>query len=212
MSGIDWKNRIIEYGTKPADQFQANPRNWRKHPEHQRQAVRTSLDALGWIGVVIENQRTGHLLDGHERVMQALEDNADVPYILVDLDEEEEALALATFDPITQMATADRDMLSGLLAGLMESPIAKMGDVEVLLGQVMRDAGIDPVANLDDLEDEYGDHDETAFWPVIRVQVSPDTMELYESLMADAPGENEGDKLAALLGAVDATVLSPELS
>lgn len=160
--GIDWRNRILKYGTKPADQFMANPSNWRKHPEHQRQAVRASLNALGWIGVVVEVKQSGHLLDGHERVMQALEDNADVPYILVDLDEDEEALALATFDPITQMATADRDMLAGLLAQVLAGPLADMSGVEVLLGQVGQIAGVTPQEAPEDFP-EYGDDIETAY-------------------------------------------------
>lgn len=111
----DWKNRIVGHGVKPADQFAAHPNNPRRHPQPQRDAVRASLDTLGWIGVVIENVRTGYLIDGHERVMQALEDNVDVPYIQVDLSEDEEAQALLTFDWITQMAQYDRDALDGLL-------------------------------------------------------------------------------------------------
>ena len=71
-----WRNRIIEYGTRPASQFQAHPRNWRKHPKAQREALAASLNGVGWVGVVLENARTGHLLDGHERLWQALEQGA----------------------------------------------------------------------------------------------------------------------------------------
>ena len=90
-------NRIIGYATKPADQFQANPLNYRKHPQRQRDAVNGSLRELGWIAAVVENVQTGNLIDGHERVWQALKNNEDVPYLQVDLTEAEEKLALAIF-------------------------------------------------------------------------------------------------------------------
>ena len=61
---------------------------------------------------------------------------------------------------------------------------------------------------LDELGDEYGDHSEDAFWPYIRVQVSPETKELFDSLWRDAPGDTDADKMAALLGVVDAAALS----
>lgn len=117
--------RILSYGTKPADQFTINPENWRKHPPRQRQAVKASLDALGWVDVVIENAQTGYLIDGHERVRQALEDNSEVPYIQVDLTPEQERLALATLDPLTNMAETDREMLAALLDSLRESVIVE---------------------------------------------------------------------------------------
>jgi len=98
---------IVEYGVKPADQFQANPRNPRRHPQNQRSAVADSLSRLGFIAPVVENRQTGNLLDGHERVWQALADNADVPYVLVDVAESDEAYVLSTFDPITSLAEID---------------------------------------------------------------------------------------------------------
>jgi len=111
-----FKNRIIGYGTKPADQFQAHPDNWRRHPQEQRDAMRAALTELGWIGVVVENVRTGYLVDGHERVWEALQNgNAEVPFVQVDISEEEEAYALATFDPIGQMAIADKEALDAVL-------------------------------------------------------------------------------------------------
>jgi len=110
-----FQNRIIGYATKPADQFQANALNYRKHPQRQRDAVNGSLRELGWIAAVIENVRTGNLVDGHERVWQALRNNEDVPYLQVDLSEEEERLALAIFDPITNMAETDAVILNELL-------------------------------------------------------------------------------------------------
>lgn len=136
----DWKNRIVGHGVKPADQFAAHPNNPRRHPQPQRDAVRASLDTLGWIGVVIENVRTGYLIDGHERVMQALEDNVDVPYIQVDLSEDEEAQALLTLDWITQMAQYDRDALDGLLRSVNSDDAG----VQALLAEIAEEHDLYP--------------------------------------------------------------------
>lgn len=138
MSG--WKNRIIEYGVKSADQFCANPSNPRRHPQEQRDGVKASLDTLGWIGVVVENVRTGYLVDGHERVMQALVNNEDVPYIQVDLSEEEELQALASFDYITTLAAYDKDQLDTLLKQVNSDDVR----VQELLSKLGVDMGVVP--------------------------------------------------------------------
>lgn len=113
----DWRNRIVEHGVKPAVDFVYNPDNPRRHPMPQREAMRGSLDTLGWIAPVIELKSSGYLLDGHERIYQALAlgDDTPVPYIVVDLTEAEAKLALASFDFLTTMATYDRDALDTLL-------------------------------------------------------------------------------------------------
>jgi len=102
-----FKNRIVRYDVKRADQFTMNPENWRRHPQRQRDALKGSLSTLGWVKPVIENQRTGYVLDGHERIWNALPNNDLVPYIVVDLSEEEEKLALAILDPLSELATMD---------------------------------------------------------------------------------------------------------
>lgn len=114
---IDWQNRIVEYGQQAADQFLAHDLNARRHPNAQRDALRGSLNAVGWIAPVIVSQRSGKLLDGHARIEEALSrsESALVPYVLVDVTEAEEAIILGTFDPITNLATYDREVLDTLL-------------------------------------------------------------------------------------------------
>ena len=144
-NGNGWQNRIVEYGEKPASQFQAHPSNWRKHPKHQREALAASLNGVGWVGVVLENVRTGHLLDGHERLWQALEqgDETPVPYIAVDVAEDEEMLVLATLDPIAAMAQTDGELLAGILAGLRETELVQDdGALDKLLHEVAAGANV----------------------------------------------------------------------
>jgi DNA modification methylase len=87
---------------------------------------------------VVENKRTGNLIDGHERVWQALKHNEPVPYIEVDLSEEEERLALATFDPITYMAETDSAILDALLREVNTGEEA----LQELLASMAEDAGL----------------------------------------------------------------------
>ena len=68
-------------------------------------------------------------------------------------------------------------------------------------------SSLSAVSTLDQLEDEFGEPDPTAGWPFVRVQVSPDTLELYESLMAQASGETLAAKFERLLQCVDTTSL-----
>jgi hypothetical protein len=122
---VEWQNRIIAHGIKAASQFMANPANPRIHPAEQRAAVKDSLDALGWVKPVIELQ-SGYLLDGHERVWQALSqgDDTPVPYMVVDLTEAEADEALLTLDFMTAMAKFDRSVTLKLMEQVkMDRPV-----------------------------------------------------------------------------------------
>ena len=114
-----WRNRIIRTGEEVPDQLLANPRNWRIHPKYQQDALNSVLASVGWVTHVIVNERTGHVLDGHARVALAISrDEPTVPCTYVDLDEAEEAVVLATFDPIGTMAVTDRAMLDNVIRGV----------------------------------------------------------------------------------------------
>lgn len=113
----DWKNRLSsEIKLVPAHELLANPMNARRHPARQREALRGSLDTLGWVAPVFVG-KSGYLLDGHARVEEALskDENTLIPVIEVDLEAHEESLFLASFDYITYLAEYDRDSLDALL-------------------------------------------------------------------------------------------------
>ena len=75
------------------------------------------LDTVGYVAQVIVNQRTGHLVDGHLRVEEALSHGQPaIPVLYVDLSEDEERLVLASLDPLAAMATTDEAELRELLA------------------------------------------------------------------------------------------------
>lgn len=114
-----WRSRIVGSASVGPATLIAHPANWRRHPDGQRRALRATLGEVGWVQSVIVNQRTGRILDGHARVEEALaRGEALVPVTLVELDEAEERLVLATFDPIGGLASAHPGALEALLADL----------------------------------------------------------------------------------------------
>lgn len=111
-----WRNRIVAHGTEAPEQLLANPRNFRIHPKNQQDALSGVLNEIGWIQSVIVNERTGFVIDGHLRVALAISHREpEIPVVYVDLSDEEEALALASIDPISAMAATDKELLDSLL-------------------------------------------------------------------------------------------------
>ena len=112
-----YENRIIGSGImNPAD-IKKHPQNWRKHPASQAAALDEVLGTVGWIQEVIINKTTGNLIDGHLRVETALKNKeTEIPVKYVELTEDEERIALATFDPISALAEKDDKILKELLA------------------------------------------------------------------------------------------------
>jgi hypothetical protein len=136
-----WENRIVGYGEEAPDQLLANPRNFRIHPKNQQDAVAGVLDEVGWVQSVIVNKRTGHLVDGHLRVSIALRDDAPtVPVVYVDLSPDEEALILATLDPLAGLAGTDREKLEQLLSEVGTSN----PEIQALLADMAVSAGVVP--------------------------------------------------------------------
>lgn len=133
----NWDNRIVAYGEETPDQLLANPQNWRVHSKNQQIAMAGVLDDIGFIAPVIVNRQTGHLVDGHLRVSLALRyDVPKIPVVYVDISEQEEREALATFDPITGMAASDMAMLENLV-----KDIGTVNDTtRLLLGEIVNEA------------------------------------------------------------------------
>lgn len=132
---MKYRDRILGTVRVRGDRLLPHPKNWRVHPENQRDAMRGVLADLGvarsLTGVpanpkalaevrALETQGerdawlrrfeagTGDilLLDGHLRAEEIRDQ--PLPVELLDLDEREQAELLATFDPIGDLATADR--------------------------------------------------------------------------------------------------------
>ncbi len=145
----EWNNRIVGHGEEAPDRLLANPKNWRVHPKSQQKALLGVLQQVGPVDEIIVNRRTGFVVNGHLRLELAIsEKQATVPVSYVDLSEEEEALVLATFDPISALADQDKERLEALLK---EVPPADEA-TQKMLAKLADDAGIvrAPTEPLDD--------------------------------------------------------------
>lgn len=112
----EFRNAIVGYAMVAPDQLLAHPLNPKIHPAAQRDALVASIRRVGWLDPVTVNQRTGHTLDGHERIGEAIARNIpEIPVIYVDVAEEDETFVLATFDPIGALAVYDKDVLDQVL-------------------------------------------------------------------------------------------------
>ena len=132
-------SRILRSELMRAGDLAPHPQNWRTHPAPQREALEDVVGRVGWVSGVIFNERTGHLIDGHLRVEMAGPD-AMLPFQIVDLSEEEEALVLATLDPLASLAVPDPDALSALIDGL-ELPEALLDALTDIAGMAGQDWG-----------------------------------------------------------------------
>lgn len=55
------------------------------------------------------------------------------------------------------------------------------------------------IPSLEELAGQYGEPGERDFWPIIKVQVSPQTKEKYDARMIILPGRDEAEKFDALV-------------
>lgn len=135
-----WKNNIIGHEWVYPDQLLANPLNARIHNKLQQDATAGLLSDVGWVKSIQVNTRTGHILDGHLRVTLALRKNEQVPVEYVDIDEAAEKLALASLDPLTNLAAYDKELLDALLRDVQTSDEALMA----MLAGMAQEAGLYP--------------------------------------------------------------------
>jgi len=112
-----------------------NPKNWRRHPKAQREALSSVLGQVGWAGALLYNETTNRLIDGHLR-QEVVPEGELVPVLIGSWTPEQEALILATLDPLAAMAEADASKVRELLEGLGEQDAA----VQEILNELKAEA------------------------------------------------------------------------
>jgi DNA modification methylase len=113
------RDRIKEFRRVPASQLQPSPRNWRSHPQAQRDALTGLLAELGYCDALLARELadgTLELIDGHLRAETT--PDMEVPVLVLDVTAEEAEKLLLTLDPLASLAEANADALTSLLASV----------------------------------------------------------------------------------------------
>lgn len=141
-----FRDRIVEFKRVKASDLLANKKNWRLHPEAQKEALAAVLSEIGFAGALAARQTPEglELLDGHLRANMAGDEL--VPVVVLDLNDEEAAKFLATFDPLAGMAITDGKAMAALLMEV--EPTIK--DESAAFRKLIADA-------MDELEEETKD-------------------------------------------------------
>jgi DNA modification methylase len=110
------RDRIKELRRVPASELLPNPKNWRTHPVAQQDALRGVLAEVGYADALIARETPEGLMlvDGHLRAETT--PDATVPVLVLDINEAESDLMLATLDPLAAMAGRDEERLTELLS------------------------------------------------------------------------------------------------
>lgn len=139
-------DRIVELRRLKASELAPDPRNWRRHPEAQRQALRAVLDQVGFADAVLARETPEGLVlvDGHLRA--DLDPEGLLPVLVLDVTEQEAAALLATLDPLAAMALPDAEALGRLMAAavipdeLLSARLFSMAADGLLMGKTDPDA------------------------------------------------------------------------
>src|SRR5688572_29294420 len=106
------RDRIKELRRVRAGDLRPHPKNWRTHPEEQQNALRGILAEVGYVDALMVRELPDgslQIVDGHLRAETT--PDAQVPELVVDLDDKEADKVLATFDPLAAMAEPDEPPL-----------------------------------------------------------------------------------------------------
>ncbi len=132
------RDRIKSLRRVKASTLIPNPKNWRTHPQEQKDAMRGVLDQVGYADALLARETPDGLMliDGHLRA--EISPDEKVPVLILDVDEKEADLILATHDPLAAMAEVSSDEL----AALIESVEIDSEALQAMIDELAEDAGV----------------------------------------------------------------------
>ena len=109
------KDRIKELRRVRASELLPHPLNWRQHPKAQFDALSGVLAEIGFADAVIARETPDglQLINGHLR--RSIMGDQTIPVLVVDLDDDEAAKMLITYDPLAALAETNENQLRGLM-------------------------------------------------------------------------------------------------
>ena len=150
------RDRVKELRRVRASELRPNPRNWRTHPTAQQDALRGMLAEIGYAGALLARETDDgelELIDGHLRAETT--PDAIVPVLVLDVSAEEAAKLLATYDPLSQLAETNVEVLEDLLRDVATESEAVQAMLDDLIAasraeDPIEDAAADPPASVAD--------------------------------------------------------------
>ena len=203
-----------------AETLTPNPGNWRRHGKQQVGAFREVFHKVGWAGAGLLNDRqvmkgwkvkeaVPTLIDGHMRRKEAMAQKESMPVLVGSWTPEQERAILATLDPIASMAEADGQALAELLKGMEAQEDGLKELLRSLNDSVLATA---PYESLDTLAEQYGEGASNDFAPVIRIEVTSEIKQLFDSYMGRIEGKDDGERFGKLLAAVNLANIPGDLA
>jgi len=162
---MEIRDRVIELRRVRARDLVPNPRNWRRHPKAQADALRGMLCEIGNADALLTRELPNKqlmLIDGHLRA--DIMPDREVTVLVLDLTEEEADKLLLTLDPLAAMATADHLRLSDLLETIRSGDpavLALLDEIRAKEGLLLPDLNDladpePPIDRADELRRKYG--------------------------------------------------------
>jgi len=205
MSKPKWTPRRVRLG-----QIQAWAGNPRMSTKAQAQRIIASEKKFGQpVPFLLAPEADGRFLlyDGHQRLSAWLTiygADYEMDAMVADrplTDDEHKELIITLHTGAT--GSWDWNALSGwdapqLQEWGMDADALKGWNNDALNLREMLDAE-DVIPTLDELKERYGETGERDFYPIIRVQVAPETYSKYTALMKDMAGADDAEKFDALI-------------
>jgi DNA modification methylase len=134
------RDRILDLRRVRADALLPNPKNWRRHPKAQADALRGLLSEIGYADALLARETPAGLMlvDGHLRAETT--PDAEVPVLVLDVTEAEADKLLVSLDPLSAMAEGDAESLRTLLAQVETDSDA----VQRMLDNLAKEYGAQP--------------------------------------------------------------------
>lgn len=150
-TGMLIKDRIKELRRVPATSLLRNPKNWWTHSDNQANALRGVLAEVGFADAVLAGETPDSLMliDGHLRAETTGE--GIIPVLVLDVNEAESDLILATLDPLAGLADTNGEALNELLSTLEVQSEAVKVILEDLAEQVGLTVPVIPFSRISEL-------------------------------------------------------------
>lgn len=174
------RDRIRELRRVRASELRPHPKNWRTHPDSQRDALRGLLAEIGYADALVARPLPDgslELIDGHLRAETTPEQ--EVPVLVVDLDAAEAAKLLALHDRLGVLAGTDQTVLEALLPEVETDNDALQAVLDAMLQKSEESLESPPPKEIREVPIP------SVYQVVVQCQSEVEQQEVYERLTAE---------------------------